>query len=304
MNISVVIPVYNKEQFVVDCIRSVLLQKKAPRELIIVNDGSTDNSFNVIDEFIKNNESEIEIKVINIENSGVSIARNTGVEHAISEYVAFLDSDDTWDEGFLLEMSALVEKYPNSGIFSCNHKINRENYGISVAICPLHENYFGLIDYFKLSQKYSVVNSSKVIVKKSVFSGIGGFPPNVRNGEDLYVWIKMALVSDVVFINKSMVTINQFSDDSRVSRVNDVLYPLMKIKKIEYKHNLELKKYLLILYRNSFLFRLKEGNKKGALNIFFSSYKISPIYTSLFLPFILFPVTIMNSAYERYKQGK
>lgn len=304
MNITVVIPVYNKQEFVVDCIKSVLIQNNPPKEIIIVNDGSTDKSLDVIRDYINITNSEIKIKIIDMQNSGVSTARNTGVNHSTSEYIAFLDSDDKWDSNYLQEMSSLINKYPNCGMYSCNHKINRENSDIFVADCPVDENYFGIIDFFYQSQKYSVVNSSKVIIRKSHFLALDGFPKGVRYGEDLYVWIKMALVSDVAFINKAMVTINQFSDNSRFSRLNDILYPLVGIKKCEYKNNPELKKYLLVLFRNSFLFRIKEGNKKVALKIFFESYEISPLYTLLFLPFLLLPVSIMNAAYNKYKKGK
>ncbi len=302
MDISVVIPLYNKEQLVINCIRSVLFQKMPPKEIIIVNDGSTDNSYYKIVDYIDQQDCKLNIKIINIQNSGVSIARNIGVENAQADHIAFLDSDDEWDSDYLFEMTMLMEQYPDAGMYSCNHKINKENLGKFVAKCPMELNYKGLVNFFNLSQRYSVVNSSKVIVKRNLFMSIGGFPANIRYGEDLYVWIRMALLSDVAFINKCMVTINQFSDESRTSRFNDVLFPLLKITSEEYNKNDDLRRYLLILFRNSFFVRIKEGNKRNALKIFLKSYSISPVYTTLLFPFIIVPQKVMKFIFNKYRR--
>ncbi|MEM5532998.1 glycosyltransferase family 2 protein [Pseudoalteromonas arctica] len=302
MNISVVIPVYNKEKFVVDCIHSILHQSMLPKELIIINDGSTDNSLKVINDYISKQETEVKIKIISINNSGVSIARNKGVKVCSSEYVAFLDSDDVWEESYLYEMVSLITEFPECGMYSCNHMIKKLEIEKYVASNRLHYGESIIADFFKLSQSYSVVNSSKVIVKKDCFLDVGGFPPDIRYGEDLYVWIRLALISKTAFLNKPLVTINQFEDESRSSRVNDVLYPLLEIKRDLYFDNPELKKYLKILFRNSYLFRLQEGNKKTALKTILKSYRISLAYTFILLPFILLPSGVMKVLYKKYKQ--
>jgi len=302
MNISVVVPLYNKEKFVVNCINSILSQSFLPKELIVIDDGSTDNSIDVIKKFFSEQITEVDIKIISINNSGVSIARNKGVDESSSEYIAFLDSDDEWDRNYLYEMNILIKQFPDSGMYSCNHMISKLGVEKYVASNPLNYGESIIADFFKLSQSFSVVNSSKVIVKKSFFTDIGGFPPNIRYGEDLYVWIRLAIISKTAYINKPLVTINQFEDDSRNSRVNDVLYPLLKIKRNLYFNNPELKKYLKVLFRNSYLFRLQEGNKKTALKTLLKSYRISFSYTFMLLPFILLPSVLMKVLYKKYKQ--
>ncbi|MFM5622905.1 glycosyltransferase family 2 protein [Aeromonas veronii] len=304
MDISVVIPLFNKEKFIVQAVNSVLSQKLKPKELIVVNDGSTDKSLELINEVISDILTDVSIRVFDIKNSGVSVARNMGVKKSNSEYIAFLDADDSWDTEYLFEMASLIEANPNSGMYSCNHVINRNGMQRFIAKCPLDKNFSDEVDFFHLVQKYSVVNSSKVIVNKKFFLMVGGFPEGVKYGEDLYLWIKMALSYSVCFVNKPLVTINQFPDESRLSRVNDILYPLLRITEFEYSKNINLKKYLLILFRNSFLFRIKEGNKRTAFETFLQAFKISPAYTSLFLPFMFLPRIIIDIIYYKHKKGR
>lgn len=111
--ISVVIPLYNKEELITVTVRSVLSQTFADFELLIVNDGSTDGSLAVVSAI-----SDPRIKVINIENSGVSVARNTGIKAASHDWVAFLDADDWWDHSFLEEMTKAIKSYPEHKLFA------------------------------------------------------------------------------------------------------------------------------------------------------------------------------------------
>ena len=100
MKLSVVIPCYNVEKFVQKCANSILVQKGFDCELILVNDGSKDNTLHVLENLaIKDNR----IKVINQENKGLSGARNTGIENAKGEYIMFVDADD-WLEPNAFEL--------------------------------------------------------------------------------------------------------------------------------------------------------------------------------------------------------
>ena len=91
MKISVIVPVYNVEQYVGECIESILSQSFYDIELILINDGSKDNSGSMCDEYAK---KDNRIKVIHKKNEGVSIARNIGIKNASGKYIAFVDSDD------------------------------------------------------------------------------------------------------------------------------------------------------------------------------------------------------------------
>lgn len=92
--ISVIVPVYNTEKYIQKCLESIVNQTMKDIEIIVVNDGSKDKSEDIIEQFIKNNKSNIKIKYYKKKNGGLSDARNYGVQKATGEYIAFVDSDD------------------------------------------------------------------------------------------------------------------------------------------------------------------------------------------------------------------
>ena len=104
--ISVIIPVYNVERYLRQCIDSVLTQGVEDIEVILVNDGSTDNSGNICDEYAR---KDRRIKVIHKENGGLSDARNTGIKYAMGKYILFLDSDDYWMKDSLKEIIKCIK---------------------------------------------------------------------------------------------------------------------------------------------------------------------------------------------------
>lgn len=110
---SVIIPVYNGAKFVEKAIKSVFSQTHKNWELIVVDDGSTDNTKDVLIKY----ETWENVRIIHQENGGVSVARNNGVFESKGEYIAFLDADDVWHENHLRVMADLIEKYPDAGLY-------------------------------------------------------------------------------------------------------------------------------------------------------------------------------------------
>ncbi|MBJ2135947.1 glycosyltransferase [Paraglaciecola chathamensis] len=104
--VSVVIPVYNSQSYISDCINSVLAQTYPHFEVIAIDDGSTDSSVDILKSFQKSQN----IKLLQIENSGQSVARNLGIEHAKGKYLIFIDSDDCWKNNTLNVVVSLAEK--------------------------------------------------------------------------------------------------------------------------------------------------------------------------------------------------
>lgn len=123
--ISIIIPVYNTEKYLKECVESVLAQTYKKIEIILIDDGSTDNSYNICKKLSVNNK-EYSIKIIHIENSGVSKARNIGIKHAKGEYLCFLDSDDYLDDDYLEIMFNTLNKGKVDIVFS-NYKIDYGN---------------------------------------------------------------------------------------------------------------------------------------------------------------------------------
>jgi glycosyltransferase involved in cell wall biosynthesis len=178
--IRVVIPLYNKSGFIKRALSSVLKQTFSNFEVIVVNDGSTDGSYEAAKE-IKDNR----IKVINQNNFGVSVARNNGVKHSRTPLVAFIDADDSWHTDFLLTVLRLNKRYPHAGAFAT----------------PSYP-WEGLIpNYFKSALGQAPIFSSAVAVSKSALLDIGGFPPGVTLGEDGDTWLRLALKYQIAFSN-------------------------------------------------------------------------------------------------------
>lgn len=181
MFFSVVIPLYNKEISINNTVNSVLSQNHKDFELIIVNDGSTDNSLSVV-EAIRDDR----VRIINKPNGGVSSARNTGIEHARYDWIAFLDGDDLWQPRFLEEIENMIHDFPLADIISTNYTGGHVGQGITYGKRGYVADYYGTV------LKYgNIICSSAVCVKKSCFSQAGGFKLYLCYGEDLEMWSRL-----------------------------------------------------------------------------------------------------------------
>jgi glycosyltransferase involved in cell wall biosynthesis len=116
--ISIIIPIYNSEIYLSDCLESILNQSYKNLEIILINDGSTDNSAGICEAF---SQKDIRIKALNTKNTGVSSARNLGLDIAIGNYVAFIDSDDTVHTDYILELYKTAELH-QSDIVCCGYQ--------------------------------------------------------------------------------------------------------------------------------------------------------------------------------------
>lgn len=132
--ISIIIPVYNTEQYLPECIESILAQTFQDFELILVNDGSKDGSGKVCDEYAKKDER---IRVIHKENGGVSKARNTGLDAAQGQYVMFCDADDYAEPQWCEMLYKQIQKHPKSWCFCGCHCVDA-NRNYTAENCVLH----------------------------------------------------------------------------------------------------------------------------------------------------------------------
>ncbi len=215
---SIVIPLYNKANYIEKTIDSVLTQTFTDFDIIVVNDGSTDESLDKIKHF-----KDDRLRIINQKNAGVSSARNNGVKEAKYDYVAFLDADDWWDVHFLEEMKLLIENYPEAGIYGCNYyyvkngKYRLEDKGLEKGFTA------GYINYFKVYANTFCVpfNCSFVVVEKTAFNEAGGFNRQLKFGEDFHLWTRICLEHEVAYLNKPLAYYNQDVDlDHRALGIN------------------------------------------------------------------------------------
>jgi glycosyltransferase involved in cell wall biosynthesis len=121
--LSIIIPAYNSERFIANILSMLVSQGLADCEVIVVNDGSTDRTELICHSFVAKHES---IKLVTIENSGVSVARNTGLQQAAGKYIYFLDSDDTLTEGSIKFFKRVLLSGDNFQIFSFGYESRRK----------------------------------------------------------------------------------------------------------------------------------------------------------------------------------
>lgn len=178
--VSIIMPVYNSEKYIEDAVNSILKQTYNNWELIIVNDCSTDNSSKIINRFCEN---DSRIKVYHLEkNVGVSRARNYGIENSNGEYIAFLDSDDFWDEKKLkLQINFMLE---NNYDFTYTSYTLIDQNGKKIKDIFVAED----VNYFQLL-KGNIITCSTVILNKKRIGDIR--MPQIKH-EDYATWLNIS----------------------------------------------------------------------------------------------------------------
>ena len=204
---SVIIPLYNKAPYVRKTVESVLGQTFRDYELLIVDNGSNDGSSEVVAEF-----TDSRIQIVRLEeNVGVSNARNKGVSLSTASYITFLDADDWWEPTFLEEMAGLIERHPDAGIYGTVYNIVK-NGKKRIAPIGIDDDFSeGEINYFRVYAKTLCMplTSISVCIPRKMFDEAGGFPIDVKLGEDLLLWLRIALENKVVLFNKPLSNYNQ-----------------------------------------------------------------------------------------------
>lgn len=182
-HISVVIPLYNKEREIGHTLRSVLAQRTPPLEVIVVDDGSTDASADVV-----RRDGSPTVRLIAQTNRGVSAARNRGIREARGRYVALLDGDDRWHPDYLTEIFRLMAAYPECGAYATSFFIQSVE-GLVQADTPRGE---GPVDFFREALERYVLIPSVTTLRRDLVLEAGGFPEGMKLGEDQYLWTKIA----------------------------------------------------------------------------------------------------------------
>jgi glycosyltransferase involved in cell wall biosynthesis len=264
---SVIIPVYNQSTYIEKCLQSVFDQTFQEFEVIVVNDGSTDDGSEKIEKFRL---QDSRFKVVNQANEGVSVARNNGVKAAKYDYIAFLDADDWWEKDFLGEMKCLIEDFPEAGIYGSGYYLIKNGHRRVAPIGIDNDFKKGIINYFSVYAKNLCMplTSISVVMRKEVFFSEGGFKPILKLGEDFDLWLRIALKHTVAFLNKPLADYNQDVElnNRAVGKLHDpenhILFNLEFLKeeekaKPELKHLLDnLRVYGLLPYYLSDEYRL------------------------------------------------
>lgn len=213
---SIIIPLYNKESLVENTLKSIFNQTFTDYEIIVVNDGSTDKSEAII---LKSNDNRIRFYSQN--NQGVSAARNVGIKESKGDFIAFLDADDYWYPNHLEIMERLIEDCPHAGLYASRYisKVSEKKF-ITNSFLNIDENFSGIVpDFFYSSLVSRIALTSAVIIPKAVFDKTGFFNTSITSGQDLDLWIRIAILFPVAITGNSTVEYNAM-DYSSLSKKN------------------------------------------------------------------------------------
>jgi len=253
MLFSIVIPVFNGRSHIKKALISILQQEYQDYEVIIVNDGSTDDTKLVVDEWIAWSGSD-KFQLVNISNQGRSAARNYGIDKARGDYICFLDADDYYHSNHLSEFKSAIKKYPRASFYFANSEIKNDEGGWSK-----YEDFLSrflergdfwikndiYIEFGKNASLFlcegSLIPMCSTAISKEVFAKIGGFNLQFDISEDLELWLRIFESFEVIAINKKLSVV--------IHHANNSSHP--KNKALNIAQQIKVSKYMSGLYSSS-----------------------------------------------------
>jgi len=200
LEVSVIIPTFNRRPMVVEAIQSVLVQREVRFELIVVDDGSTDGTPAAVEETLEN--ATAPVRFIRTERRGVAAARNLGVEAAAAPWIGFLDSDDLWKPEKLSRQLAHLRDHREYRISQCNELWIRNRRRVNPGL--RHLKRAG--DIFVESLRTCLISPSAVIMQTDLFRDLGGFDETMTAAEDYDLWLRILLRDEAGLLEETLVT--------------------------------------------------------------------------------------------------
>ena len=269
MNISVVIPTYNRKELLKRSIDSVINQTIKPSEIIIVDDGSNDGT----EAMVKKKYDSL--KLIQQKNKGASAARNSGIRASSGEWICFLDSDDEWKNDKLEKQIAAVANNLDYKFFHSN-EIWIKN-GKRINQKKKHKKYGG--DIFKKCLDMCRISPSSVLIEKNIFEEIGFFNENLVVCEDYELWLRICDKYEVFFIDEPLI-FKYGGHQGQLSYSIDSI-ECHRIKALEYllstglsKENRDYTIQMLINKISIYLNGLKKRGKKHEIAVYEEKIKV------------------------------
>lgn len=305
--ISIVIPLYNKEKSIANTLNTVLRQTFKDFEVVVVDDGSTDNSLSEAQSV-----KDSRIRIVSQRNLGVAAARNRGIEEAKYDLIAFLDADDEWREEYLQTQYDLFKKYPDCGAYACNYEF-KDSWGkvtnTIIRKLPFDGESGILSNYFEVANcSHPPLWTSAILVKKNAIKQVGGFPYGIKSGEDLLTWARLASNYKIAYLKKPCAIYNLgegYDITKPPPRKQDYGDPVgMALKEIYKRNNIKgLRKYIALWHKMRASVALRFGMRCETLNESLKSIYYYPgnimVYT--FIVLALLPVKIKQIIISHYK---
>jgi len=306
MDISVVIPLYNKRDCITRAIRSIERQTWQPKEIVVVDDGSTDDSAAIVASL-----GIEKLRLVRKKNGGVSSARNTGVQEACSTWVAFLDADDEWMPEFLSTMKRMHERFPDREVYASayylgNHAGDKRKIGLHGI--PFSEAEGILENYFDVAAMSAPpLCSSVVCIRRDALIEIGGFPLDIKSGEDLLTWARLASRKPPAYSTEPLAVFWQekaHTYDDRPNRVPETGDPvgkaLLELKK-RTGHRMKMDNYLSHWHKMRASIYLRLNMRLPALTECFKgiSYRPGNLRLYVYLVMSLLPDRVVMALFKR-----
>ena len=275
VNVSVIIPTYNRKNLLKRALHSVSNQTFVPQEIIVVDDGSSDGTKDwVLEQFP-------DVRYIYQDNSGVSSARNSGIKEAIGSWIAFLDSDDEWMSNKLEQQKGIINSFQEAWLCHTNEIWIRN--GVRVNQMKKHQKYGGNV--FENCLDICRISPSSVLIKKEVFEMVGLFDESLKVCEDYDLWLRITSVLPVIFLDEPLIT-KYGGHSDQLSRVDSGIekYRIQSLEKILSSNSLSISQSKIALSQlikklKIFSNGLEKRNKYEELNNyikkieFWSKYK-------------------------------
>lgn len=306
--ISVVIPLYNKEKQIANTLRSVFAQTYTDYEIIVVNDGSTDNSVAAVKSL-----NDPRIRLIHQKNAGVSAARNRGIEEARGEYIALLDGDDQWKPKFLETIANLITKYPECDVFATNYEFIDHKGNVKPTIInniPFKESDGILTNYFRVAAtSHPPICASSIAINTNILRTIAGFPIGIKSGEDLLTWARLASLYKIAYTKLNLASFIDSSNAEQsktTNRIGGEKYVADKLIEI-YKDNNRLdglKLYIARWFKSWGIILIEAEKNHSAFKVALEGIKWGGKYKH-FIPIIIlsiFPSKIAKFLFYRLKK--
>lgn len=263
--ISVVIPLYNKEEYIYETIQRVLSQTFQQFEIVVVNDGSTDKSVDILRSI-----DDRRIRLIEKENGGVSSARNRGIKEAKFDYIAFLDADDEWLPNHLEEINRLIQQYGDTAAVFVTNFARRYPNGDIISNRTPEELTDGIVDnYFRIVNKKALIHTSCVCITKGSLIATRMFDERISRGEDMDLWMRISKIYKIAYSKEVTEIYLQNAKNNSKRRFDVAKSSVFYLTFSDISDNYERQIKRKLLYRKYASLLLKEFDWTGFFKLFY-----------------------------------
>ena len=231
--VDVVIPAYNASAYIKQTLESVALQGLALAKIIVVSDGSTDNTLEVVTKFATEHPS-LQVQIINQANAGLSAARNAGIRASTAPFIALLDADDVWLADKLNKQLVIFNQSNDDqlGLVYCGYSlINQNSNPLPSSIGIIKPKLRGEVSKKLLTGNFISGSGSAALIKSEVFQKVGLFDEYLRAGEDWDMWLRIAKKFHVDFCSEDLALIRLHENNMQKDSLRMLTAELMILNK-------------------------------------------------------------------------